>query len=178
MDADAMSALAEELHAWHEFYLLLGTSAAALTGLMFVVVSISPETIATRPFAGIRAFVSPTVVYFTTVLVVSGAMMAPHLGLRPLALLLGLGGIAGLAYMLWIDAHRQWREAKLEGDDWFWYIGMPALSYLLLLIVGIALWFDKAFGAWMLAFAMVLLLVTGIRNGWDLAIWMAQRRRS
>jgi hypothetical protein len=172
-----MSALAEELHAWHEFYLLLGTSAAALTGLMFVVVSISPETIATRPFAGIRAFVTPTVVYFTTVLVVSGAMMAPHLGPRPLALLLGLGGIAGVAYMLWIDVHRQWREAKLEEDDWVWYVALPALSYILLVAAAIALWLDSVLAAWTIGFTMVLLLVTGIRNGWDLALWMAQRRR-
>src|SRR5947208_2325527 len=42
------------IEGWHEFYLLVGTSAAALTGLMFVVISISPETIAERPKAGIR----------------------------------------------------------------------------------------------------------------------------
>ena len=36
------------LQHWHEFYFLLGTSAAALTGLMAVVVSINPDTIAER----------------------------------------------------------------------------------------------------------------------------------
>ena len=46
------------IEGWHEFYLLVGTSAAALTGLMFVVISISPETIAERPKAGVRAFVT------------------------------------------------------------------------------------------------------------------------
>ena len=32
--------MSERLQAWHEFYFLLGTSAAALTGLMFVVVAV------------------------------------------------------------------------------------------------------------------------------------------
>src|SRR5258706_12930033 len=48
--------MSEPLQAWHEFYFLLGTSAAALTGLMGVVISINPDTIAERPTSGVRAF--------------------------------------------------------------------------------------------------------------------------
>jgi len=40
--------MSEPLQGWHEFYFLVGTSAAALTGLMFVVVSINPENIGPR----------------------------------------------------------------------------------------------------------------------------------
>jgi hypothetical protein len=36
----------EQLHAWGEFYVIVGTAAAALTGLMFVVVSLGPQIIA------------------------------------------------------------------------------------------------------------------------------------
>ena len=169
--------MSEALHAWHEFYLLVGSAAAALTGLMFVVVSISPGTIASRPQAGIRAFVSPTIVFYATVLVASAVMMAPHAAPRLIAFLLGLGGIAGLLYMAWIDGHRQWRKAKLGLDDWFWYLGFPALGYLLLVAGGIALWMRSENGLRLVASASVLLLVVGIRNGWDLAIWMAQNRK-
>jgi hypothetical protein len=43
-----------------------------------VVVSLAPE-IATRSAKNVRAFETPTVVYFTTVLVVSALMTIPHL---------------------------------------------------------------------------------------------------
>src|SRR5438046_5503085 len=40
---------------WHEFYLLVGTSAAAHTGLMIVVISSSQETVEEHIKAGERA---------------------------------------------------------------------------------------------------------------------------
>jgi hypothetical protein len=68
-----------QLGAWHNFYLLLGTAAATLTGLMFIVVSLGPRLIATHTATGVRAFVTPTVMYFTTVLVVAALMTIPAL---------------------------------------------------------------------------------------------------
>ena len=93
------------IEGWHEFYLLVGTSAAALTGLMFVVISISPETIAERPAAGVRAFVTPTMVFFTTALAISALMLVPHLAPAALAVLLALASVAGIAYLLWVRGH-------------------------------------------------------------------------
>ncbi len=165
------------IEGWHEFYLLVGTSAAALTGLMFVVISISPETIAERPKAGVRAFVTPTMVFFTTALAVSALMLVPHIAPAPLALLLALTSVAGLAYLLWIRVHHYWREQKLDAEDWVFFIGLPFLSYLLLLAAAIAIWRGGALGAPTLAFVTLLLLVVGIHNAWDLVIWLAQKRK-
>jgi hypothetical protein len=39
----------------------VGGGAAALTGLLFVVISIAPHTISARTAASTRAFVSPTI---------------------------------------------------------------------------------------------------------------------
>src|SRR5437763_14476961 len=87
------ASMSEPLQAWHEFYFLLGTSAAALTGLMAVVVSINPDTIADRPAAGVRAFITPTMVFFTTAFAVSALLLVPHLSVRSLPVLLALTGI-------------------------------------------------------------------------------------
>jgi hypothetical protein len=171
MDAVAM------MEGWHEFYLLVGTSAAALTGLMFVVISISPETIAERPKSGARAFVTPTMVFFTTALAVSALLLVPHIAPAPLALVLALTGVGGLAYLLWVRGHRYWREQKLDAEDWVFFIGLPFLSYVLFLAAAIAIWRDSALGAPMLAFVTLLLLVIGIHNAWDLVIWLAQKKR-
>ena len=165
------------IEGWHEFYLLVGTSAAALTGLMFVVISISPETIAERPTAGVRAFVTPTMVFFTTALAISALMLVPHLAPAALAVLLGLASVAGIAYLLWVRGHHHWREGKLDAEDWVFFIGLPFLSYVLLLAAATAIWQGSGLGAPTLAFVTLLLLVVGIHNAWDLVIWLSQKRR-
>ena len=45
-----------QLEIWHEFYLLVGTAGVALTGLLFVIVSLGPRVIADRQATGVRAF--------------------------------------------------------------------------------------------------------------------------
>jgi hypothetical protein len=168
----------DHLHAWHEFYLVVGGAAAALTGLMFVVVSIGPEIIASRAASGVRSFVSPTIVYFTTVLAVSALMTMPHVAPGVLAAVLAVGSIAGLAYLAWTRGHRQWRENKLELDDWIWYIALPVLGYVLLMVAALGMWRHGPLGSFGLGIAMILFLVVGIRNAWDLILWFAQQRKS
>src|SRR5437773_5011229 len=66
-----------ELETWHEFFLLIGTAGLTLTGLLFVVVSLGPRVVASHEATGVRAFISPNAVYFTTTLVVSAILMIP-----------------------------------------------------------------------------------------------------
>jgi hypothetical protein len=166
------------LHAWGEFYVIVGGGAAALTGLLFVVISIAPHTINARTVRQTRAFITPTVAYFVTVLVVAGFMTMPSMTPHGLTLLLALGGIAGLGYMAWIGAHRQWRESKLDFEDWICFVGLPILAYVLLLAAAVEVGLDSRFGLETVAIAVLLLLVVGIRNAWDLVIWMAQQPRT
>lgn len=169
----------EPLQAWHEFYFLLGTSAAALTGLMAVVISINPDTIADRPASGVRAFVTPTMVFFTTAFAVSALLLVPQLSLRSLAVLLAVTGIAGVAYLVWARGHHYYLHgpAELDAEDWTFFIGLPYLGYLLLIVAAVGIWLHAGFGAPTLAITTMLLLVIGIHNAWDLVIWLAQQRR-
>ena len=171
-----MSAWLQQLQTWHEFYLLMGIGAAALTGLMFVVVSIGAEVITGREAGGVRAFVTPTVVYFATVLIASGVMMMPRADPVVLGVLLLLGAVAGLAYMFWTGVHRTWRENKLGWDDFVWYMALPLLGYVLMLAAAIGVWVRSAFGPYALAAALLLLMAVGIRNAWDLVLRLAQKR--
>jgi hypothetical protein len=168
----------EQLHQWHEFYVLIGTAAATLTGLMFVVVSIGPQVIATRSTGGVRTFVTPVMVHFTSVLAVSALMLVPLMTPGVLAVLLALGSLGVLTYIFAIGVHRQWRQSKLDREDWIGYIGLPVLSYLAILGSAVAIWREAASGFVIVAAAAILLLIVGIRNAWDLVIWMAQNSRS
>ena len=64
------------LAAWESFYVIVGTSAAALTGLVFVVVVLIVERDVLHT-GQLHAFVTPTIAHFCVVLLVSATMSAP-----------------------------------------------------------------------------------------------------
>jgi hypothetical protein len=166
-----------ELETWHEFYLLIGTAGVTLTGLLFVVVSLGPRVIAQREGDSVRAFLSPNAVYFTTTLVVSAMLMVPSLPEKVIGALLCAGAVGSLVYLVYTRAHAQWRRHKLPFLDWIWFIGLPFAVYGLFLLSGIGVLLDATLSLHGIAVAQVLLLVVGIRNAWDMVIWISQEER-
>jgi hypothetical protein len=164
-----------QLETWHEFYLLIGTAGVTLTGLLFVVVSLGPRMVAKHQSTGVRAFISPNAVYFTTTLVVSAVLLIPGLSAIAIGALLCLGSFASLGYLAYTKAHQQWRHNKLPFLDWVWFVGLPITSYVLLLLAGVAFLLQAALSMHGVAAALILLLVIGIRNAWDLVIWISQQ---
>jgi hypothetical protein len=165
----------QQLESWREFYLLTGTAGVTLTGLLFVVISLGPRIVATETATGVRAFMSPNVVMFTTTLVVSLFLLAPALSETATGTFLCFGAVASLGYLAYTRAHRQWRHSKLPYQDWIWYVGLPLTAYMLLLLSGIGFLLQSAVSMHGVAAALILLLVIGIRNAWDLVIWMVQQ---
>jgi hypothetical protein len=165
-----------QLETWHEFYLLVGTAGLTLTGLLFVVISIGPRVTADRHATSVRAFVSPNAVFFTTALVVSSLFLVPGLSARVIGVLLSCGAGASLAYLAYTRAHQKWRHHKLPPVDWIWFVGMPLLSYLLLLFAGVGFLVDISFAMYGVAAGLILLVITGIRNAWDLVLWTSQQQ--
>jgi len=164
-----------ELETWHEFYLLVGTAGVTLTGLLFVVVSLGPRVVADHQATGVRAFISPNAVYFTTALVVSAVLMVPGLPAMAIGALLCLGAVASLGYLAYTKVHQQWRHNKLPFLDWIWFVGLPIAGYVLLLLSGIGFLLQAALSMHGVAVGLILLLVIGIRNAWDLVIWISQQ---
>src|SRR5258706_15038710 len=109
--------LPKQLEAWHDFYLVVGTGAAALTGLLFVIVSLGPHVVAGHLRTSVRAFVSPIAMHFTAVLIASSVMLVPELPMPFLGALLAAGGIGGLIYTCWTRGHRRWRDSALPVLD-------------------------------------------------------------
>src|SRR6266480_472232 len=102
-----------KLEGWHDFYVVVGSGAAALTGLLFVIVSLGPKLIASNTETGVRAFISPIAVHFTAVLVASAVMLAPDIPTAVLGSLLAMGGLGGVVYSAWTRGHARWRRSKL-----------------------------------------------------------------
>ena len=99
---------------WETFYVIIGSSAAALTGLMFVVIALTGEARrgGLRPtVASIRAFATPIVVHFGGVLLLAGLLTTPQHTVLTLSLSLAGCGVAGLGFVRWvfIQTRRQQR---------------------------------------------------------------------
>src|SRR5437660_9871960 len=71
------SSLADLIEDWHDFDLLVGTAAATLVGLMFVAASIGASFYTEKNRAGVQTFISPTVVHFTSALILALLALAP-----------------------------------------------------------------------------------------------------
>lgn len=166
-----------QLETWHEFYILVGTAGLTLTGLLFVVISLGPRVPPDRFTTNARAFVSPNAVYFTSTLVVSALFLVPGLSATMIGVLLCVGASGSLVYLAYTKAHQRWSHHKLPLLDWVWYVGFPLLSYLLLLFAGFGFLVEASLSMYGVAAALILLVITGIRNAWDLVLWTSQQER-
>lgn len=92
------STLTDVLHAWRDFYILVGTASATLVGLMFVALSIGASLFNEKHLSPMRAFFTPTAVHFSAVLFTSILLTVPDHSEWSLGGLLGLGALASLVY--------------------------------------------------------------------------------
>jgi hypothetical protein len=170
------SSLAELVDDWHDFDLLIGTAAATLVGLMFVAASIGASVFTEKSRAAMQAFISPTVVHFTTVLVIAVLAVIPTHEWVTLAGLLALVGLAGAIYSakLWIQLFVH-RHFDVDIIDRLFYAAIPLVGHLLLLAAAFMLLRQSEAGLDLLAAGQITLLLAGIRNAWDMMIWIVIR---
>jgi hypothetical protein len=156
------------LAAWETFFFLIGSSAAALTGLQFVVIALIAESGRRATPREIEAFSTPTIVHFTGVLLVSAILSAPWPRLLPVALILGACGVAGVAYIfVVIGRARRLATYRLVGEDWRWHVVFPLISYVLLLVAAILLPAYAHRVLFAIGGVTLLLLLIGLHNTWD-----------
>lgn len=169
----------ELLHGWHDFYALIGTAAATLVGLMFVAVSIAASFFPDVSKPGLRAFFTPTVVHFSAILIACVVVSAPTLTWLSLGILLLAGGGFGLGYScsVFIMMGRRGLTTTIDMVDRVWYALSPIAGYLMVAVAAALLLLQHAAGLELLAVALVLLLMAGIRNAWDITVWSILRPR-
>jgi hypothetical protein len=170
MEAVLLSALAR----WPNFYVIVGSSAGALTGLQFVVVALIAQSGGTTSKREIRAFGTPTVIHFCATLVISVVMNVPWLAVSPLAVCLAVLAIVGLIYSLTVIAHAGRSTGyQPDAEDWFWYAGLPVLAYVMLGVAATLAWMLAVWSLFLIAAISVLFLFMGIRNSWDTVTYVA-----
>ncbi len=165
----------ELLHAWHDFYVFMGTAAATLIGAIFVVASIGGGFLTRDRSPEIRAFLTPTVAHLATILLGSGLMLAPGLEAPSLLVPVTAAALAGLAYS-GLVATRLWRR-KIEASDRIWYAAVPVAGYGVMLAAAVMIALRAPECLDTLAVSVALLLLAGIRNAWDLILFLVAQPR-
>jgi hypothetical protein len=162
--------------AWESFYVIIGSSAAALTGLQFVVIALSAESRIPRGPEAVSAFGTPTVVHFCAVLLVSAILSAPWGAISNAGVLLSVCGAAGMVYTLIVLRRARAQQGyKPVLEDWLWHALFPLITYAALLVAALTLARDPVHCLFAIGTTALILLFIGIHNAWDAATYMASQ---
>jgi hypothetical protein len=160
---------------WSSFFVMTGSSAAALTGLMFVVITLVMGTERLRRAPnGISTFSTPTVVHFCAALLISAILTAPWKSLLPPGIVIGLAGLCGVVYLVRI-MHRTTQLSSYvpDAEDWAWYNILPLAAYGVVLAAAIAFFTVPVQALFAFAGSVMLLIFIGIHNAWDIVTYLA-----
>ena len=174
-----MDAAATALREWRSFFGMVGSSAAALTGLQFVVLTLVANAGTLDPDGeALSAFGSPNVIHFCAALLVSALFSAPWYATGPVGIAVGICGVLGLGYSLAV-VRRALRQRSYEPvlEDWIWHALLPTLAYAALLWSGIALLHAVLHAPYVAGASTLLLVFVGIHNAWDSVTYLASVRR-
>lgn len=167
---------------WETFYVIIGSSAAALTGLMFVVITLTAENREEDASGAMDAFASPTVLHFCAVLLIAAILTTPGHTTASLSFSLGVSGIAGIAYSVQVIVRMRRLIKGASGytpvrSDLVWHCLLPLIAYMSLLGAAAVVWASAEASLYSVAAGALLLLYIGIHNAWDAAMWMAVHRK-
>jgi hypothetical protein len=166
----------DALQSWHDFYVTSGAASATLAGLLFVGLSLHLRVVVSHP--EVRGLARITLSNFFVVLVVSLFALIPTGQAQSTAV--ELLGVAVVALILGapvsVEAIRSRRAQIMTLRTLISRFGLSVLAYLTIGVMAIVFYegdFAVALG-WLVA-AVVVLLLTSVRNTWDLLVTVASK---
>lgn len=167
---------------WQSFYFMLGGAAAALIGLMLVALSLGIRVVSQTTLVDIKAFATPSVLYFVWVLMLSAVMLVPSESPLFLSIILLPSGICGLAWAF--PYIRRLIRAGIDHkdflvSDWLSQVILPVGGFTLLIVSALGLLGGEqslAFdGIWL---ATIALMIAALTNTWSMVVWIIEHQRA
>jgi hypothetical protein len=159
---------------WENFYVIVGSSAAALTGLMFVVIALVADRQTNSSGSTVDAFGTPTVNHFCAALLTSAIISAPWRSLDKAGIALTLVGAAGTIYTAVVfQRARKQSGYKPVLEDWLFHVLFPFCSYLALVPAAFLLSRHSEPMLFTIGGAVLFLVFIGIHNAWDTVTFIA-----
>jgi hypothetical protein len=161
---------------WSEFYLLAGSAAAVLIGLIFVVMTLIQDRPRSSVLAGSRLYMGPVVQQVSFVLVLSSAALVPDITRRAFAAVCAVlslwGFVRGVMSLAGIAAIK---DPEVHWTDKWFYGAIPAALFAALAVTAWAFWSGQSWATVGAAAVITGVLLLAIRNEWDLVTWLAPR---
>lgn len=173
-----MSAFATSAASWQNLYLLLGTGAATLIGLMFIAITFGASLVDESTTDSVRSFLDPTLNHFIQVFLTSALVLVPSMTPTIFGVLLGALSIYRLVSLVRIHRHMKEaheRHGDIELSDWIAGIIIPVVAHVGLLATSIAFVLGHI-ALTAITIVTLVVLVTGIYNAWELMLWLALTR--
>ncbi|MFM9106605.1 MAG: hypothetical protein ACKOWF_07895 [Chloroflexota bacterium] len=169
MDQRMISSYSQALQPWQNFYILTGTVAATLMGLLFVSMSLNPGIMKASGQYHLRAWAGLTMMNLIALLLLSLTCMLPDLDVPAFSLALlfiGLQGtIRGIRRILFAtsDPSESWDLPHIAVR-----FMMPLVSYLIMMYVGAEVMRGNSHAVDHLVWAVFLLVIGGAGAAWNL----------
>ena len=162
---------------WESFWVIVGSSAGGLTGLMFVVVALVRESSLPRNPDTINAFGTPNVIHFVAVLFLAAVLSAPWHQMKDPAHVVGATALAGIVYVC-IVLRRMLRQSEYKPvlEDWIWHQILPMIGYALLFVGAAGMSHDQSWALFVIGAVALLLLFVGIHNAWDTVAYVVTEK--
>ena len=155
---------------WSELYVMLGTSSAALIGLLFVATSLHLKAMVDHPVLRTRS--RNLTLHLVVMLVQATAVLTPQ-PLRSLGIEIIIVNLCGLALPLTFLYRTIFRPARrrVKGSGFSLYMGIAyILGYATGIVGGVALSQALLWGLYLVTFSNAIFFVLVILNGWKLML--------
>lgn len=166
------------MNSWSNFYFLCGSSAATLTGLMFIALTFGSRLITVDKLPHVDVFLSPICYHFIHVFFLCCVALTPTAGPKTLGIVITLTALWRL-----VQTPRHYRQMKIaaqesndiETSDWLLGLYLPGAVYALMIAAGLSFWFETAVAPNLLAASLICILMIGVRGAWETLIWIATK---
>lgn len=162
---------------WHDFYLMAGTAAVTLAGLLFVAISLHVDVLVHETRQHLLGLARATLFSFVFVLVLSMVMLIPHSTMRPTGTALAAIGAAFLLVTLRQAIRTPVEHADFSGRLFRRRLLLPMLGYGATSVVGILLVRGSAEWIYLLIGVTTMLLGNAAGTSWDMLVRVARIRR-
>ncbi len=160
---------------WENYFLMIGSSAGALIGLMFVVATLTTGRDQEQTERGKHLYTSPIVWNLAVILVLSGAAFAPDITPAFFGMLSGAVAVIGIGMGI-RNALVMARMPMVEDTKLFdltWYGIAPTLTYVGLGASAIGMFMRHGWASAAVAADLMTLLLVSIHAEWDLVTYLA-----
>jgi hypothetical protein len=166
------------MQSWSEFFFLCGSSAAALTGLMFIAVTFASRLITLEKLAYAEAFFSPIAYHFIQAFILCCVPLIPTAGAKSIGATIVITTIVR-SFQL-IQTFRLTRLGEKESldielSDWILGVVLPGANYVLFFVTAALYFAGSSAATTLFAVAILLLLVLALRRAWEMLLWVATK---